>query len=76
MEQQIKEVLSKVFGVDLTEIDENTSSDTLENWDSLRQMNLVVALEEEFEVEFTDEQILEMLSFKLIVHIIKEALEQ
>lgn len=50
MEQRIKNVMASIFKVDISEIDENISPDTLENWDSLGHMNLIVALEEEFDI--------------------------
>jgi acyl carrier protein len=71
-EQKLKELLSRVFNVRSEVIDEQTSQDTVENWDSLGQMNLIVALEEEFEVEFTDDQVLDMLSYKLIKIVLQE----
>ena len=44
--QQIKEVLSAVIDVPLEKIVDDASMDDLEEWDSLAQMNLVIALEE------------------------------
>lgn len=72
MKDRIKEVIASVFGVEISEIDDNTSSDTLDFWDSLRHMNLIVALEEEFGIEFNDEEIVEMTDYKLIKAIIQE----
>jgi len=71
-EKKLKEVLSKVFKVGLEMIDEDASPDTVENWDSLRHMNLVLALEEEFAIEFTDDQVVEILSYKLIKIVLQE----
>lgn len=71
-EQKLKEVLSRIFNVSLNTITEDASPDTIENWDSLRHMNLVLALEEEFDVEFTDDQVVEILSYKLIKIVLKE----
>jgi len=71
-EQQLKEVLAKVFNVDNSEITEDCSPDTIENWDSLRHMNLIVALEEEFKIEFNDDQIVEILSYQLIKIVLQE----
>ena len=50
METKLKSILAILFNVDSADIDENFSSNTVENWDSLKQMNLVVAIEEEFEI--------------------------
>jgi acyl carrier protein len=71
-EQKLKEVLSRIFNVSLDMITDDASPDTIENWDSLRHMNLVLALEEEFDVEFTDDQVVEILSYKLIKIVLQE----
>lgn len=71
-EGKLKEVLARIFGVELAEITENASPDTIASWDSLRHMNLVMALEEAFSVEFTDDQIVEILSYKLIKIVLAE----
>jgi len=72
LEAKVKEVLSRILEITVEEIDEETSPDTVESWDSLRHMNLVMALEEEFGVQFTDVQIVEMLTYPLIVITLKE----
>lgn len=72
MEAKIKRVMSEVLGIDETLITDNTSPETIESWDSLKQMNLIVAFEEEFDIELSDEEISEMLNYKLIVEVIKE----
>lgn len=65
-EQKLREVLSKIFEVPLNEITEHASPDTIGTWDSLRHMNLVVALEQAFNVELSDEEVVDILSYKLI----------
>ena len=72
MEERVKKIMSQVFGIEISEINERSSKDNIENWDSMNQMNLVTALEEEFQIIFKDEQILEMLNFKLICALLKE----
>ncbi len=70
MEDKINEVISNIFGTPLNEINGQSSPDTIENWDSINHMKLITALEEEFDVEFTDEEILEMQNVKLIKYIL------
>jgi len=72
MEDRVRRIMASVFGVDMAQIGVEASAQTVEQWDSLRHMNLVVALEEEFGVRFTDQQIDELLSFRLIVLTLKE----
>jgi len=72
MEEKIKSTMAAIFKCDLSEIDENASPDTIKNWDSLRHMNLVVQLEEEFGVTFKEEEIVEMLSYAQICKVLNE----
>jgi len=72
METKIKEIMSAVFGMEVNEVNKAISPDTIDNWDSLRHMSLVVALEEEFDIEFDDDQISDMLSFEKISEFIKQ----
>ena len=72
MENKIKNVISSVFDVNINEISDDTNPDSLDNWDSIGHMNLIVALEEEFNILFDEDEITEMLNFKLICLIISE----
>lgn len=74
MENRIKEIMSIVFETDLSMIDDSASPETIENWDSLKHMNLIAALEEEFKITFSDDEILDMLNYKFILKIVKEKL--
>ena len=51
MEERIKKVFSNVFNLDIETINNESSPDNIESWDSLKHMNLILALEEEFEIE-------------------------
>jgi len=70
IEDRIKNVISAVFEIPIQEINDESSSETILSWDSLKHINLVVTLEEEFEIEFNDNEILEMNNFILIKKII------
>ena len=72
MENRIKKVMSDVFNIDIESIDNDSSPDNIENWDSLKHMNLIVALEEDFDIEFDDNDIENLLNFQLINLTIKE----
>ena len=74
IEQRIKQVMADVFDMPAETILENVSQDNLEGWDSLKHLDLVVALEEEFEITIPVEEVGNLISFKLIVVIIKELL--
>jgi acyl carrier protein len=69
---KIKEVMAKVFDLDITQIGEDASPDNISNWDSLHHMTLILALEEAFNIELTEDQIVEILNYKLIKAVLKE----
>lgn len=71
-EARIKSVLSNVLGVSPDDISEDSSMDTLEKWDSLKHLNVVLALEEEFKIFFEDEESVIITSYPLIREILKE----
>jgi len=76
MEERIKKVLSEVLKIKISKINAKSSPDNIESWDSLKHVYLVVALEEEFKVSFSSDDIIKMLNFKLIKLIIKEKLSK
>ena len=71
-ECKLKQVLANVFGIDVSTIDETTSVDTVAEWDSLKHLNLVLALEEKFNVTLTEEQTVQILSYPLIKVVLEE----
>lgn len=77
--QEIKEKIinsmSLVFEMSETEINDESSTDNIDNWDSLRQLNLVLALEEEFGISIPDEEVGNMVNYKIIFHVISEELK-
>jgi len=75
MEDRIKNVMSAVFEIQVEQIKDDSSPETIGSWDSLKHMNLVVALEEEFGITFDDQEIYEMLNYSLILNIIRDYIE-
>ena len=68
--------MAVVFEVNVDSIDENTSADNIETWDSLRHMNLILALEEDFNVTIPDEEVGNLMNFKLIELVITDLQNQ
>jgi len=70
----VKKVMASVLEIDVADISDDSSMDTIASWDSLRQMNLVLALEETFSVSIPDEDAANATSYKLIVLVLEEQL--
>jgi len=58
----IEEVVSGVFGVEAESLDESSSPDSVEGWDSMGHVNLVTALEQHFNVSIDIDDVMEMAS--------------
>ncbi len=64
MQDRIKTVMAQIFNIEAATIAEDSSPESIERWDSLRHMQLVLAIEDEFDVRFEDEDIPELLSLQ------------
>ena len=53
-------VVAKILNVPRDSLNPDTSREDAENWDSLKHMYIVLALEEEFSVEFNPDEIASM----------------
>ena len=71
-ELRLKKVISRCLKIDESEINENTSVDTVPLWDSLKHLELVLTLEGEFNVSFTSDQTIEILNYPLIKIVLSE----
>lgn len=66
MKDKIKNIMSVVLEVEFDMISDSDDAKSIDNWDSINHMNLIVALEEEFNVLFDDEEIVELTSVRNI----------
>lgn len=57
---RVRGVVAEIFNVPLNEVTTDSSSETIENWDSMGHLTLVLQLEQEFEREFSPEQVEKM----------------
>jgi acyl carrier protein len=70
IEEKLKEIISDNFDIDEDEINEETSSDIVEKWDSLNHLRLVTALEGEFGISLTMDEINNMTSYSKIIELV------
>ena len=71
MNEKLKEILSKCLGVPAVEIGNDFSSEHTESWDSLRHMNIILAIEDEYQLRFDAEEIPKMISLSIIDDIVQ-----
>lgn len=72
IEEKIKEVISKEFEIEISEITSDFSQENINNWDSLKHLNMVVALESAFDTEFEPEEISAMYDLNSILQVVEK----
>ena len=68
----VEEVVARVFNLDPSEVTDQSSKDTIAEWDSMGHLSLVTGLEEEFKVSLAIADAMEMTSVLHIKKILKD----
>ncbi len=66
-ETHILAVISRVLQVPLDELSLDTHQDALSRWDSLRHVQLILALEDEFGVSVPIEQLGDLVTIRAVI---------
>ena len=67
IQEKVIQVLINIFQVSPDKISTETTSDNVENWDSMNHINMILALEQEFGISYDEEQAVSMLSVGEII---------
>lgn len=63
IEQQVREIMAGLFALDASDIGSATALGTVEKWDSLGHVNLMMALEQAFGVKIKPADAMQMLTY-------------
>ena len=74
--EELRTLAADVLRVPRSRIDDHSSPQQIEDWDSIQHVNLVVAIEERFGVEFEPEEISGMESIGKISEILSRKLAE
>lgn len=64
--QRLQDVMAAVFGVDPSSIRTDASSSTIAEWDSVRHLQLMLALEDEFQIRFDTDELATLRSVRML----------
>lgn len=70
VKQKCIEVFAEVMNVDASAINDDTSPDTLEEWDSLSHVQLILGLEKGFGIEIAPDEGIDLENFKMVMDFI------
>ena len=72
---RLNEVFRNMFDDDSIVLNDNTTSDDIEDWDSLEHINLLVSVEQEFNMKFNMNEVTNMKNVGEMVDIIISRIE-
>jgi len=64
MSEKLHNIISKVFSVPISEINDESSPETIESWDSFNGLILVNELESNFNIKFSVSEIIDVKNVK------------
>ncbi|MBF0613780.1 MAG: acyl carrier protein [Magnetococcales bacterium] len=74
MEEQIKQLMADLLNLNPARIDDSTTMEEVDGWDSFNHLNLCLALEQEFGITLEVYEMEEMTSYYDICRIIQTKL--
>jgi acyl carrier protein len=72
---RVQGVVADLFSIPVAQVALETSPDTIKSWDSLQHLNLMLALEQEFGVQFAPEEIETLTSVQSIIQLLNLKLQ-
>lgn len=73
--KRLNEVFQDVFDDETIEVNDDTTAEDIDDWDSLEHINLIAAIELEFGMKFTMGQVVTMKNVGEMVDIISSQIE-
>ena len=71
VEERTRQLVAEVFGVPLAAVTRETSHETIEGWDSLNVLNVLMAVEGEFGVTVSPEEVASFMSVERILVVLE-----
>jgi acyl carrier protein len=72
--EQIRGIASDLFTIPAERITTDSSPESIEAWDSIQQLNLVLAIEDKFSLQLSPEEIEQMNNIEQVVKIVESKL--
>ncbi len=74
-EKKIKKILSDILKIKIDSINSKTSHETIKNWDSVAHLHIVMALENNFKVSFTPNEVVSLISYSKIISVLRKKIK-
>ena len=75
LENRVLKILETILDLSEEDLSLESSMEDIEEWDSVKMMEIVLALEEEFDLYFSETQLEEMIDTRSIISTIKDTIQ-
>jgi len=72
--ERVRGIAADVLQVPVPQLTMESSTENVESWDSVHHLNLVLALEQEFDLQFEPEEMDQMHSISHIINVLENKL--
>lgn len=69
---QVRVVIAETIDIPESDVTESSTSDSIDKWDSMAQVNLMMAIEQAFDLELEVEDFMELNSVAKIVQFVEQ----
>ena len=73
--ERVRAIASDVFRVPADKLSADSSPESVENWDSMQHLNLVLAVEEKFGIQLDPEEIEQMKNIGAVAALVDKKLQ-
>tara|TARA_B110000238_G_C15910136_1_gene345883 strand:- start:81 stop:326 length:246 start_codon:yes stop_codon:yes gene_type:complete len=70
VEKKVLKIFSIVMNVPIENLNKNSNPDTVENWDSLSHVKMIMEIESKFNIDLLPDEALEIFSLNDVIKII------
>lgn len=72
MVEVIKEILADILELSKDQIDESIAMENIDTWDSLRHMEIMLAIEGKFGIQFEPDELVDMTTYSDIKKLVTD----
>lgn len=67
---KVQDIFRDIFDDETLEISDSTNSSDIDDWDSFNHISLIAAIEKEFKIKFTFEELASLKNVKVLVDVL------
>jgi len=71
---QLKQIVAQILDMDEADVVDDLCAKTCAEWDSARHVNIILAIEDKFDIAFEEEDFVKMNNFAALVALVSQKL--